>query len=106
MPSENRRAVRLAVAAAGGLALPHVYWLLVVTLGWPFTLLPNYAPLRIGVVLLLLGVLPTSLVVFLAARSRLSAIASGSLALLGAALASVLNYWAISWWYAEFFYHA
>lgn len=101
----SKRAV-VFVGAAVGLVLPHGYWLLVVKGSWPITLLSDNAPLHLGVALLASGVLPVGFLVFGAARRRLSVVSAASLSLLASIVAAVLNYWAISWWYVEYFYNA
>jgi hypothetical protein len=88
------------------LVLPHVYWLLVVKGIRPIALLPANAPLHLGIALLAAGVLPVGLLVFAAARCRLRFGGAASLGLIAAVGTAVLNYWVISWWYAEYFYNA
>lgn len=106
MVAKISKGAGLYVGAAVGLLLPHGYWLLVVKASWPITLLADNAPLHLGVALLIGGVLPVGFLVFAAARSRLNVVGAASVSLLAAIVAAVLNYWAISWWYVEYFYDA
>jgi hypothetical protein len=103
---KRRRLTGLAAATVAGVALPHVYWLLVVQGVDLIALFAGSSPLRTGLGLLVAGVVPMGLLVFMAARRRLNFVAATSLGLTAATVAAVLNYYAISWWYLEYFYNA